>query len=193
MSAVSATNVLRSCLLAAALVLSASCTPSYTEKTGVELAGRAGLLDAVSIERGNQRLLSRQGQVCLISDTANTEAGLSLLRTMQTAFNGHFVAVNVESGAVDYLQAPGAYCPGAAYLFYVQANGRTCFDSPDQCGKYARSEFLITIVNRGDQSLLDRVRFSVRNSWLPLYSADSTRLKNAFEQLAIALTGGDAG
>ena len=95
---------------------------------------------------------------------------------------------------MDYLQAAATgVCPGAAYLFFVQSSENGCLTKPEGCGKNARSEFIITIVNRGDQSLLDRVKFSVRNSWLPWNTDSAARLQSAFEQLALALTGGKAG
>jgi len=181
-------------LYTVALLLSVACTPAYTEKTGVDLAGRAGITDSVSIERSNQRLLSRQGQVCLLSDMADTDTGKTLLRTMQAAFNGYFVAVGVEDAAMDYLQAAATgVCPGAAYLFFVQSSENGCLNKLGGCGKNARAEFIITIVNRADQSLLDRVKFSVKNSWLPWNTDSTTRLQNAFEQLAQAMTGAKAG
>jgi hypothetical protein len=168
----------------------AACTPTYTAQTGSALAGRAGLTDRVVIERGNQRLLSPRGQACLLSDAADTAAGQALLRTMQAAFNGYFAAVGVESEAVDSAQAlTGALCPGASYLLFVHANDTGCADKPQSCGAGSRAEFVVTIVNRGDQSLLDRVKFVVKNSWLPFVGGDQARLQGAFEQLAMALTG----
>lgn len=177
-------------LLAAALLV-AACTPSYTGQTSVGLARQAGLADDVVIARGNQRLLSRQGQVCLLSDQAGSDAGKAVLRTMQSAFTGYFVAVGMESEPMDYPQAlAAAPCPGASYLLFVQSQGNGCADKPDGCGMAGRASFVITIVNRGDQSLLDRVEFSVKNSWLPFVGGgNQERLHGAFERLAAALVG----
>lgn len=172
----------------ACLALAAGCTPEYTRKTGEELAEQAGISDSVTIQRGNQRLLSHQGQVCLLSDNAGTEAGQVLLRTMQSAFSGYFSAVGVDSRPLDLWQAAvDPPCPSASYLFFVQGNDSTCADSA--CQRNARSEFIITIVNSGDQTLLDRVKMSVKNSWLPRGADRQERLKAAFERLAQALVG----
>lgn len=166
-----------------------ACTPAYTAKAGMQAAGRAGLVDSVELERSNGRLLSRQGQVCLLSDSAGSEAGLELLRTAQAAFSGYFVAVGIEAQSFDYLQILSAPpCAGAAYLIFLQAEAGSC-GGEQSCGRGTRANFSMTIVNRGDLSLLDRVRFSVRNSWLPLHSNDSTRLRQAFEQVAAELVG----
>jgi|GEM_PF-808105 len=164
------------------------CTPEYTKKTGEDLAGRAGLADSVSIARGNQRMLSRQGQVCLLSSDAGLEQEQALLRTMQTAFSGYFVAVGVESAPLDYQQAlSDPPCPAASYLFFVQTNDVACSNA-SAC-RNAHSDFIFTIVNRGDLSLLDRVQLSVRNSWLPKEGDQQARLQAAFEQLAAMLVG----
>jgi hypothetical protein len=189
-------RVIRWWASAAALLVLMGCTPAYTEKSGKELAGRAGITDAVTIERSNQRLLSRQGQVCLLSDLADAELGQALLRSMQTAFTGYFLTVGAESSRMDLSQAlAGRVCSGAAYLFFVQAVEQPCLTKPEGCGNYARADFVITLINSGDGSLLDRVKFSVRNSWLPLpkqlQTDNAIRLQNAFEQLAVALTGAD--
>ncbi len=179
----------------AALALLAACTPEYTQQTGIDLASKSGVLDSVSIERANQRLLSSQGPVCLLSNIANTDEGGALLRTMQSAFSGYFVAVGVETTALDYTQTLSAgICPSSAYLFFVQPGEGSCLEKHTPCERNSRAQFVINIVNRADQSLLDRVVFSVRSSWLPWRSPDNPdRLQKAFEQLAQGLTGANAG
>ena len=164
------------------------CTPAYTQKTGSDLAGRSGLVDSVSIARGNQRLLSRQGQVCLLSNATTEEQGQTLLRAVQSAFSGYFVAVGLESQPFDYQQALGdPPCPSASYLIFLQAKVASCANA-QQC-RNSRSEFIFTIVNRGDLSLLDRVQLTVKNTWLPTGDGQLERWQPAFEQLAASLVG----
>lgn len=175
-------------LLGLSVWLISGCTPAYTKKTGSELAGHAGLVDSISIARGNQRLLSRQGQVCLLSDAAAEEQEQVLLRTVQTAFSGYFVAVGMESQSFDYSQALGdPPCPGASYLIFMQSKLASCNSTRD-C-RNARSEFIFTIVNRGDLSLLDRVQLTVKNTWLPTAASQPEHWEPAFEQLAASLVG----
>jgi len=183
----SAVGQYRLLLLGLCLWVSLSaCTPAYTEKTSGELAGKTGLADSISIARGNQRLLSRQGQVCLLSEGADQEQ--SLLRNVQSAFSGYFVAVGVESQSWDYLktleQPP---CPGASYLIFLQSSIGTC-TSANSC-RNSRSEFVFTIVNRGDLSLLDRVQLTVKNGWLQSGADQAAHWQPAFEQLAASLVG----
>lgn len=182
---------------AALLLLSASlgalltaCTPEYTRKEGESFAGQARLLDSVNIERHNQRLLSRQAQVCLLSADGGEEAGADLLRTIQSGFSGYFLAVGVVGESIDYLRAvSSAPCPGASYLFYVQSFAvRPTCDSTQAC-MGATSEYVLTVISAEEHMLLDRIRFSIRNSFLPIGADERERKQQAFEHLAIVLTG----
>jgi hypothetical protein len=165
-----------------------ACTPSYIQQNSKELAAQSRLSDSIDVQRGNQRLLSRQAQLCLISDTTDTEAGLDLLRAMQTALGGYFVAVGVENEPMDYIRALATTsCPGAAYLFYVQpAVQPSCKNA--NCPPQNNAQFIITIINGGDRTLMDRVKLTIKNGVLP-FNKDSDPLQKAFEQLAIELTG----
>jgi hypothetical protein len=168
----------------------AACTPEYTRRQGEELAGQARLLDSVDIERHNQRLLSRQTQVCLLSANAGEEAGADLLRTMQVGFTGYFLAVGVAGESIDYLRAVSSNpCPGAAYLFYVQGAEHSACDNSQSC-QGATAQFVITVISADDHTLLDRIKFSIKNRVLPSSISERERYQKAFEQLAIALTGG---
>lgn len=169
----------------------AACTPAFTEQNSKQLAAQARVTDSVDIQRGNQRLLSRQAQLCLVSDSSGSEAGLTVLRTMQVALGGYFVAVGVENEPMDYLRALSTtVCPTATYLFYVQPIAETsCKDGSETCSSSGYSQFIITIVNSGDRSLLDRVKLSMKNGILPLDKSNQERLQRSFEQLAIELTG----
>lgn len=176
----------------AALLLFSSvvaCTPEYIRKQSEELAGQARLLDAVEVERGSDRLLSRQAQICLLSADGGSESGADLLRTMQSGFSGYFLAVGVAGESIDYLRAVSSVpCPGASFLFYVQPADHPTCDSAEKCQAIA-SQFIITVISVGDQSLVDRIKFSIKNGFLPTASSESERRQKAFEQLAIALTG----
>lgn len=177
--------------VAALLLLSlvSACTPEYMRQQSQELAGQAHLLDAVDIERATQRLLSRQAQICLISDEGGTEAGADLLRTIQAGFSGYFLAVGVAGESIDYLRAVASLpCPGASFLFYVQPADHPTCDNAEKCQAIA-SQFVVTVISVGDQSLVDRIKFSIKNSFLPTASSERERRQKAFEQLAIALTG----
>ena len=173
----------------AAVVLLTACTPEYTRQQGKEFAAQARLLDAIDIERNNQRLLSRQAQVCLLSGDGGEEAGADLLRTIQAGFSGYFLAVSVSGESIDYLRAASSpSCPSASYLFYVQPVTHSVCDSHQSCQRVA-SQFAITVVSTSDQSLVDRIQFSIKKSFLPIGGSERERQQKAFEQLAIALTG----
>ncbi len=172
----------------ATLISLTACTPEYTRQQSVDLAGQARLLDAVDIERSSQRVLSHQEPVCLLSASGGTESGAELLRTMQAGFSGYFVAVGVNGESIDYLRMIGTTpCPGASYLFYVQPIDAPSCDNAKQCG--IGSQFAITVISAGDHALIDRVKFTIKNSFLPSVSSERERRQKAFEQLAIVLTG----
>ncbi|MFT3931344.1 MAG: hypothetical protein QM709_13710 [Spongiibacteraceae bacterium] len=184
---------------AAALLLSATfsllmtltaCTPEYTRKQGENLAGQARLLDSVAVERQNQRLLSRQAQVCLASADGGEETGADLLRTIQRGFTGYFLTVGVSGESIDYLRAvSGASCPGASYLFYIQPSAQPACDRNQSSCAGATSRYVITVIGVSENTLIDRINFSVKNSFLPLAANERERKQKAFEQLAIVLTG----
>jgi len=168
----------------------AACTPAFTEQNGRQLAAQARIADSVDIERGNQRLLSRQAQLCLVSDSTGSEAGLTVLRSMQAALGGYFVAVGVENEPMDYLRALSiTVCPTATYLFYVQPVASIGCKDAEACADANYSQFIITIVNSGDRSLLDRIKLSLKKGILPLDQNNQQRLQRSFEQLAVELTG----
>lgn len=174
-----------------AMVVSISaCTPEYTRQQSEEFAQQARLIDSIEIERSNQRLLSRQAQICLLSPDGGDEAGADLLRTMQVGLSGYFLAVTVVGESFDYLRAVASTtsCPGASYLFYVQPATYPVCDQNRSCHSVA-SQFVITVISAGDQSLVDRIQFSIKKSFLPLAGNEHERRQKAFEQLAIALTG----
>lgn len=170
------------------MMLLAACTPEYTRKQSEDFAGQARLLDSIDIEHQNERLLSRQAQVCLVSADGGEE-GADLLRTMQSGFIGYFRSVSVVGESIDYLRAIStAPCPGASYLFYVQpVTSLSC--ERDQSCKGATAQFIITVIHAEDHQLLDRVKLSIHNSFLPTETSEFERRKKAFEKLAIALTG----
>lgn len=168
-----------------------ACTPAYTRQAGNELAAQAYLRDSVDIKRNNQRMLSRQARICLISDASATPAGANLLRTMQAGFNGYFLAVGVESEPMDYLRAvANPPCPATDYVIYVQPIGpAVCLQDDVQCS-YPSAQYTLTVVSIGDHSLVDRISITVKKSFLSGSSTDDTqRLQRIFEQLVIALTG----
>lgn len=188
-------------LLALALT---ACTPAYTEQGGKELMAQMRLTDSIEMQRSNPRLLSRHGQVCLISDITGSEEGAAMLRSMQSAFSGYFVAVGIEPEPMDYMRAlAGTSCPGAAYLFYVQPFGEPACSGPQgqsgvvdesvagtaSCGLRSYSQLTITIITGGDRMLMDRIKFSLKKSYLPFDSDSAAQLSQAFERLAAALTG----
>jgi hypothetical protein len=181
-------NVVRIIVSLGALLLVAACTPEFIQQKSAELAGQARLIDAVDVQRSNDRLLSRQASVCLVSE--NSDSGL--LRTIQAGFSGYFVTVGVQSEPMDYLRAVStAPCPGSSYLFYVQPLGQSlCLNPEDKTCNRDSHQWVITIVSNGDQSLVDRVKITVKNSLLPASEGDDARLQKAFEQVASTLTGG---
>lgn len=169
----------------------AACTPAFIEQNGKQLSAQARLTDSVDIRRGNQLLLSRQSQLCLLSDSTGTDAGLTVLRTMQAALGGYFVAVGVENEPMDYLRALGSgVCPGANYLFYVQPLVQAdCKGNTETCSGASYSKFIITVINGGDHSLFDRINVSIKGGFLSPDRNNQQRLQQSFEQLAIQLTG----
>lgn len=172
------------------LVSLTACTPEYTRKESESLAGQARLLDSVNIERQNQRLLSRQTQICLLSADGGEEAGADLLRTIQSGFNGYFLAVGVGGESIDYLRAvSSAPCPGASYIFYIQTAANFACDSTQPSCLGATAQYVITVIGASENTLIDRVKFSIKNSFLPLGLSERERKQKAFEQLAIVLTG----
>jgi hypothetical protein len=171
------------------VVLVAACTPEYARQQGEEWAGQARLFDSVDIERRNQRLLSSQAQVCLISANGGEEQGAELLHAIQAGFSGYFLAVSAAGESIDYLRAvSGTPCPDASYLFYVQPIDPPSCDAAEKCQPIA-SQYLITVISAGDQTLVDRVKLSIKSSFFPAAASESERRQKAFEQLAIALTG----
>lgn len=174
------------------LLVLVGCTPEHATKTGEDLASRARLMDSVSVRRNTDRLLSRQAQLCLVSNKANTEAGLALLRNMQAGLSGYFLAVGVESQALDYgaalQQLP---CPGANYLFYVQPVVAPCKSGTTACDNGTLTQLLITILNADNSGLADRVTVTLQRSWLSLATDAQTDQLAAFEKLARVLTGAE--
>ena len=175
-------------LVLLALIVQAACTPAYTQQQGHELAAQARLTDTIDMRRTNQRVLSRQAQVCLVSSVGGTAAGATFLRAMQEGFSGHFLAVGVESESMDFLRAmANPPCPGASYLFYIQPIGSACGGSGQTCDK-PPSQFTLTVVSNGDHSLVDRIDVTIKRSVIPGGNS-SERLEKSFEQLAAELTG----
>lgn len=194
----------RACLTVLICGLLGACTPDYVKQGSKELATEFRLTDSIDVQRSNPQLLSRHGQVCLISDLSGTESGMAMLRSMQAAFSGYFVAVGIENEPMDYMRAlAGNSCPGASYLFYVQPYGQTtCADAAGPqpapvdggeataCASRKHSQLLITIITGRERMLLDRIKFSMHKSFLPFGdSNDAQQLSQAFESLAAALTG----
>lgn len=198
----------RVALSVAICLLLGACTPAYVQQGSKELMTQFRLTDSIDVERSNPQLLSRHGQVCLVSDLTGTDAGLSMLRSMQAAFSGYFVAVGIENEPMDYMRAlAGNSCPGAAYLFYVQPYGEaTCAAAPGgdaavappvvdggeapACERRTYSQLLITIITGRERMLLDRIKFSVKKGFLPFGDKDDAQqLSQAFERLAAALIG----
>lgn len=174
----------------ALIVLLTGCTPEYTRKESESFAGQARLLDSVDIERQNQRLLSRQAQVCLVSADGGDEAGADLLRIIQSGFNGYFLAVGVSGESIDYLRAVSTTpCPGASYVFYVQTAASFACDSSEPSCLGATAQYVITVIGTYENTLIDRIKFSIKNSFLPFGVGERERKQKAFEQLAIVLTG----
>lgn len=184
-------NFFKTCFLLFVFTALVACTPAYTRQTGDELAAQTYLRDSVDIKRNNQRMLSRQARICLISDASGTPAGANLLRTMQAGFNGYFLAVGVESEPMDYLRATAnPPCPASDYVFYVQPIGSAvCSHDDTQCS-YPSGQYTITVVSIGDRTLVDRISITIKKGFLSGSSADDTqRSQRIFEQLVIALTG----
>jgi len=175
-------------LLAGALT---ACTSAYVQQSATTVASQIGLNDAISVQHSNERLLSRQSQICLVSGASDTESGLAVLHAMQVGFSGYFLAVNVENEAMDYLRALASNaCADASYLFYVQPQGQPdCADNTQACPSVNYSQFIITIVSWTDKKLVDRVTVSVKEGFLQAHKSDSERLQKAFGQLASALSG----
>lgn len=174
-------------LLSLALV---ACTPEHATRTGEDLAARARLMDSVSIRRNTDRLLSRQAQLCLVSNKTDTEAGLAMLRNMQSGLSGYFLAVGVESQALDYNAALQQLpCPGANYLFFVQPVIAPCKSGTTACDNGTLTQLLITILNADNSGLTDRVTVTLQRSWLSLATDAQTDQLAAFEKLARVLSG----
>ena len=188
------TAALRLFFLSAVWLALAGCTPQHTVATGQALAGKVRLQDGVQMERGNQRLLSRQTQVCLAAgERLETRTALE---AMQRGFSGYFLAVGIDNAPRDYagvLQNPP--CPGAQYVFYVDVVALQCRGerTPDgQCQQpLAPREMIVTVINRDDGSLADRIKLEFTKGLLSSRD-DQRRLQGAFEQLAVVLTGGGA-
>lgn len=181
-----------------------ACTPEYVKQGSQDLMTQFRLTDSIDVERSNSQLLSRHGQVCLASELAGTDAGGAMLRSMQAAFSGYFVAVGIEHEPMDYMRTlAGNSCPGAAYLFYVQPYGDPICADPagpqpaavdggeaPPCARRTYSQLVITIITGRDRMLLDRIKFSLRKGYLPFGDKDDAQqLSQAFERLAAALTG----
>jgi hypothetical protein len=180
---------LKTALLTLMLCMLVACTSEFAQQQANEMAGQARLIDSVEIKRSNERVLARQEQVCLVTDVSG-ESGAALLRTMQSAFTGYFAAVGVEDEPMDYLRAVAtAACPGASYLFFVQPIGRAPCVGADAQACENPHRFIITIVSRGDQSLIDRVTLIAKQSFIPLDVSEQARLRKVFERLAARLTG----
>ncbi len=180
-------------IIAAFLLFSlAGCTPEYFRQQSEALAETVRLSDSIRVERNTDRLLARQAYVCLISADGGSASGGELLRTIQAGFSGYFYAVSVAGESIDYLRAVAEPpCPGASFLFYVQPNQTpSCSDSSENACQSIASQFVFSVVSIGDQSLVDRIQFSINDSFLPAASSERERRQKAFEQLAIALIGG---
>lgn len=174
-------------------VLLSACTPEHTVKTGEELAERARLKDSTGIRRSTNRVLSRQSQLCLVSNSSDSEAGKTLLRNMQSALSGYFLAVGVESQAMDYAGAVQQLpCPGANYVLYVQPVVAPCKSGAAACDNGTLSQLLITVLNADNSGLTDRITLTLQRSWLSLATDAQSDQQAAFEQLAQALTGAAA-
>jgi hypothetical protein len=168
-----------------------ACTPEYVKQVSSKFAGDARLRDSIEVERQSKRFLTRQAEICLLSADGGDQSGAELLRTMQAGFSGYFLAVGVAGESIDYLTAVETTpCPGASFLFYVQPIDKPICDSTEKC-QAVGSQFVITVVSVGDHSLVDRVKLTINNSFLPSASSERERRQKAFEQLAIALTGVD--
>lgn len=182
-------------LLAVLLTLSllSACTPEHAVKTREDLAARSRLTDSVVIRRSTQRVFSRQAQLCLVSNTADTEAGLAMLRNMQSALSGYFLAVGIESQALDYgaalQQLP---CPGANYLFFVQPLNAPCKTGAEGCDHNTITDLLITILNADNSGLADRITLTLKRNWLSLAMDAQTDQRAAFDELARVLSGAEA-
>jgi hypothetical protein len=174
------------------LLALSGCTPEYAVQTGEEVAARSRLMDSVVIRRNTDRLLSRQAQLCLVSNKADTDAGLALLRNMQAGLGGYFLAIGVESQALDYgaalQQLP---CPGANYLLYVQPVMAPCKSDTASCDNGTLTQLLITILNADNSGLADRITMTLQRSWWSMATDAQADQRAAFEQLARTLTGAE--
>jgi hypothetical protein len=180
-------KILSGMLISMALV---GCTPEHTTKTGEDLAARARLKDSVAIHRSNDRLLSRQAQVCLVSDSAGTEQGARLLRNMQAALSGYFLAVGVENQALDFASAMRQLpCPGVNYVLYVQPIETPCKTGAASCQDGRLTDLLITVLNADNSGVADRITVALNRSWLSMAIDAQADQRDVFEQLARALTG----
>jgi len=173
-------------------VLLAACTPEHAVKTGEDLAGQSRLMDSVVIRRSNDRLLSRQVQICLVSDAVNSEAGAALLRNMQAGMSGYFLAVGVETRALDYTAAIQQQpCPGANYVLFVQPIDAPCKPGSPSCHDGRITDLLITVLNADNSGLSDRITLTLQRSWLSMAQDAQVNQRDAFEKLARTLTGAE--
>lgn len=170
-----------------------ACTPEHTVRTGEDLAARARLTDSVAIRRSTQRVFSRQAQLCLVSNAADSEAGLAMLRNMQAALGGYFLAVGVESQALDYSAALQQLpCPGANYVFFVQPLNAPCKSGTEGCDNSKITDLLITILNADNSGLADRITLTLKRNWLSLAVDAQSDQRAAFDELARVLSGAEA-
>jgi hypothetical protein len=185
-------NVVCEKVLLGALIIAAvtGCTPEHTVRAGEDIAARTRLKDSVAIHRSNDRLLSRQAQICLVSDSAATEQGALLLHNMQAALSGYFLAVGVESQALDFASAMRQLpCPGVNYVLYVQPIETPCKTGAAFCHDGRITDLLITILNADNSGVADRITVTLNRSWLSMATDAQADQRDVFEQLARALTG----
>ncbi len=173
------------------LAVLTSCTPAYVQQSASTLAAKTRLSDSIAVQHSNERLLSRQAHICLVSGVTDTDAGAMVLRAMQAGLSGYFLSVTVENDAMDYLRALASdACAGSSYLFYVQPQvPPDCADTTQACPNVDYSKFTIMIISWTDKKLVDRVTVSVKESILPNHKNDSERLQKAFGLLASELSG----
>ncbi len=167
----------------------AGCTPDHALKTGEDIAAQARITDSVVIRRSNDRLLSRQAHICLVSDQVSSPAGLALLQNMQASMSGYFLSVGVESQPLGYSANMQAPCPGANYVFYVQPLDAPCKSGSPSCNAGRISDVLITVLNGDNSGVADRITLTLQRSWLSLAVDAQSNQREAFEQLARNLTG----
>lgn len=167
-----------------------ACTPDHALKTGEDIAAQARITDSVVIRRSNDRLLSRQAHICLVSDQASSQAGLALLQNMQASMSGYFLSVGVESQPLGYTVAMAQPpCPGASYVFYVQPLDAPCKTGSPSCNDGKITDLLITVLNGDNSGVADRITLTLKRSWLSLAVDAQSNQREAFEQLARTLTG----